>query len=263
MEAAPQLYEVTGELVTIGRKHITVRCPRTMKAMIDAKLQWLPVAEYFRRIKDEEDSSNTVTLFNLRVLDKNFRPAPGEQARTFDVRLVTPPSIVSSFKMDELLGIPYLSGDSAAAIQYIQDVSDLLACWFPTMSTKREDPTSPVSFRHLDSARMNLKWPWKVPLADFLGSFNPDLSIHMIDMGLGYFSQKNSSIGISLRLSQFPALTKAGAYLAKVQQSEKSAKKRKVTSLDANGDDVAEVTLGSDQSSVEVAPTYSSTDLPA
>lgn len=234
-----KLYEVVGELVTVGKKHITVRCPRTMKAMIDANLQWFPVAEYFRRIRDDEDAHNVVTLFNIRVLDKFYKPKAGEANRTYDIRLVVPESLTSEVTCDPELKLGKLSGQSESAAQFIGDVSDLLACWFPTMSLKRDDTTAPVTFRHLDSASANLKWPWKIPIADFFDGFNRELKMHMIDFGVGYYNQKNSEIGISLRLSQFPGLTQRGAYLSKVEQSERNSKKRKIITLDSEGNELS------------------------
>lgn len=234
-----RLYEVEGDLVNFGKKHCVVRCPRTMKAFLDANLQWFPIAKFGKQSRDEEDPKNTVTFFEVVILDKFYTPPAGGAPKTLDVRLQVPESLSEDISYDELLNTVSLTATSDAARQYISDVNDLLMCWFPVMSQKRDDPSSPVTFNSL-STSVSLKWPWKkLPAGQYFGEFDKSMKMHMIELGVGYYSHKRSAIGVSLRLSQFPGLTKRGALAEYVKRNENSSKKRKLVDLDENGQEIA------------------------
>lgn len=233
-----RLYEVEGELVNFGKKHCVVRCPRTMKAFLDANLQWFPIAKFSKQSRDEEDPKNTVTFFEVVILDKFFTPAAGEDPKTLDVRLQVPESLTDDVSYDVELNSVTLTATSDAARQYISDVNDLLMCWFPAMAQKRDDPTAPVTFNSLTTS-VGLKWPWKkLPATQYFGEFNKSQKLHMIELGVGYYTHKRSAIGVSLRLSQFPGLTKRGAVVENVRRNETASKKRKMVDLDENGKEI-------------------------
>lgn len=235
-----RLYEVQGELVSFGKKHCVVRCPRTMKAILDAKLQWFPIAEFAKKSKDEEDPKNTVTFFNVIILDKFYTNAEEEGPRTLDLRLQVPESLSGDLAYDEQLSSVILTPSTDAARQYVADVNELLMCWFPVMGQKRDDLTAPVTFNSLRTSGVTLKWPWtKKPAAEYFSEFDASLKVHMIELGCGYHSQKNGTIGISLKLSQFPGMTRRGALVDRVEQNKRASKKRKVVNLDEEGKEVA------------------------
>lgn len=236
-----RLYEVEGELVNFGKKHCVVRCPRTMKAFLDAQLQWFPIAKFGKQSRDEEDPKNTVTFFELVILDKFYEPCAtvGEGAKTLDIRLQVPASLSSDITYDEGLNAVTFTPTSDASRQYLSDVNELLMCWFPVMAQKRDDPASPVTFNSLTSSA-TLKWPWKkLTAGQYSSDFNKDLQMHMIELGVGYYSHKRSAIGVSLRLSQFPGLTKRGAHAEVIKRNNASSKKRKLVDLDENGQMIA------------------------
>lgn len=234
-----RLYEVEGELVIFGKKHCVVRCPRTMKAFLDANLQWFPIAKFSKQSRDEEDPKNTVTFFEVVILDKFYTPPAGGDPKTLDVRLQVPESLSDDVSYDAELNSVSLTATSDAARQYIADVNDLLMCWFPAMSQKRDDTTAPVTFNSL-STSVGLKWPWKkLPAGQYFNDFDKSQKMHMIELSIGYYTHKRSLIGISLRLSQFPGLTKRGALVEYVKRNETASKKRKMVDLDEDGKEIA------------------------
>jgi len=236
-----RLYEVDGELVNFGKKHCVVRCPRTMKRMLEAKLQWFPIANFSKVSKDEEDPKNSVTFFTISILDHFFQPKGDEKPKTLDIRLQVPSALSGDISYDEELKEVKLVPTTDAARQYVSDVNDLLMCWFPVIDQKRNG-SSPVTFNSIvrDSG-VTLKWPWtKLSQEQYFSAFDGNLKVHMIELGVGYHSLKQSTIGISLRLSQYPGMTPRGAMIARVELNERNNKKRKIVNLDENGNEVAD-----------------------
>lgn len=241
IDDSSKLYTVTRELVTIGRKHITVRCPRTMTAMLQSGLQLTPVAEYFKRSKDESDPKNVITFFNIRLLDKFYRPAAGESSKTYDVQIELPANFSDCVSYDTALSKVNVALARPDIQQFFADLDEMLMCWFPVMSAKRDDPTTPLTFHRLSNSSVSLKYPWKkVPLQEYASTFNSENQVHMLALGVGYHNLKNSEVGISVQLSQFPSLTYRGMQLQRHEQNERAAKKRKVVALDAEGKEVEE-----------------------
>lgn len=238
----PKLYTVTRELVTVGRKYITVRCPRTMTAMLQANLQWTPVAEYSKRSKDDSDPKNVITFFNIRLLDKFYCPAAGESSKTYEVQIELPESFSDCVSYDTALGRINVALARPDIQQFFADLDEMLMCWFPVMNAKRDDPTTPLTFHRLSNSSVTFKYPWKkVTLQDYAGAFNVENNVHKLIFGVGYHNLKNSEVGISVQLSQYPALTFRGMQIQRHEQSQKASKKRKVVDLDAEGKEVTSV----------------------
>lgn len=237
MSTAEKLYQVSGSLITFGKKHILVRDPQALTEILKSGAQYVPVANYNARSRDEEDSSNVVTFFKIFVMDKFFIPSGQEKPKLLDVQISVPEQFTpyvtlvdGVFKIDPK--------KDRACQQYLEHLNELIACWFPVLSQKRDNPLSPVTFRHLP-AQVNLKWPWrKESASDYLDRFSVVNNTHVIMLGIGYHNAKSSEIGITLNLSQYPGLTYAG-----VVQKMNSQKKRKVALLDDEGREIEIVSV--------------------
>jgi hypothetical protein len=232
-------YDIEGNVIDYGKKHITVRSPIALKRIIDAQIQWTPIAEYKSRVRNTEDKSDVMTYFTIKLRDDNYIPAAGEPPKTFDLQFLLPESFGSELTFDTLLGYASLDQSTPGCRAFVEELNELLLCWYPAMFQKVDDPDA--EFNTLSSSTLNLKWPWKKsPIEEYFTTFDPTLNIHKLTLGVGYHSSKNNSIGISIQLSNFSAPTKRGALLARKKNNEESSKKRKVSALDADGNEVEE-----------------------
>lgn len=233
-------YEVSGNLIDYGKKHIIVRSPGALKRLIDAKLQWTPIAEYKSRVRNSEDKNDVMTYFDIKLKDEHHRPEKGEPAKTFDVQFLFPESFASEITCDDELGFAQLNLTRPDCQVFANELFELLRCWFPIMCQKT-DGGADCTFREFSSSAVTMKWPWKkVSVGEYFASYDPTLHIHKLCLGVGYHSSKSNVIGISIQLSNFPGLTKRGALLARKKLNESSSKKRKVCALDSEGNEVVE-----------------------
>lgn len=245
-------YTVRGELVTIGSKRVTVRCPRKLTKMLASGEILSPIAEYFRRSKDEEDPQNAMTFFRIKAKDANYSPPQGGAMRTFELQFEVPEEVSSAIRYEAILDHTFvkLAGDeSVAAQEYVADLNDALKSWCEVLKVKCDATATPITWRDLSNSGISLKWTSKTVSADsFISSFDPETSKFIITIGVGYHSSKDQKLGISLGLSMFYGTTARGAYLKKVEQSLKSNKKRKVVELDENGQEGAAVAQPEEES---------------
>lgn len=240
--AAPQekLYQVSGNLVTFGKKHIMVRDPQAMTDILKSGTQYVPIANYNARSRDEDDASNVVTFFKIFVMDKFFIPTGQEKPKLLDVQITIPEQFTpylslvdGQFKLDPRKDL--------ACQQYIEHLNELINCWFPIISQKRDNALSPVSFRYLQQPAI-FKWPWKKETAEeYIDRFSTHLNTHVLMLGVGWHNGKNSEIGLSMNLSQYPGLSYAG-----VLEKMNSQKKRKIVSLDENGEEISSEAVDSE-----------------
>lgn len=240
MQQAPRSYTLHGDMITVGTKRVTVRCPRHFKRLLDSRTQLLPIAEYFRRSKDEDDSQNFVTFFRLKVLDCAYIPKAGESPKTYEVQFELPEELSPCVQCEEILDtkVCRITPNSDAATEYMHDLNEALLCWFDAMKVKCDQLINEVEFRNLSSTSVGLKWNSKTTSVDeFISQMDPELNKYTVAIGVGYYSGKDNKIGISLNLSMFYALTSRGAYLKKVEQSMKASKKRKVVALTEKGEE--------------------------
>lgn len=238
-------YTVRGELVTIGSKRVTVRCPRKLSKMLASGEILSPIAEYFRRSKDEGDAQNVMTFFRVKAKDANYSPPQGGAMRAFELQFEVPEEVSSAIRYETISDHTFvkLAGDeSIAAQEFVGDLNDALKSWYEVLKVKCDATETPITWRDLSNSGVSLKWTSKTITADsFISSFDPETSKFIITIGVGYHSSKDQKLGISLGLSMFYGTTARGAYLKKVEQSLKSNKKRKVVALDENGQEGAEV----------------------
>lgn len=235
-----RLYQVTGNLVTFGKKHIVVRDPIAMTDILKSSTQYAPVGNYSARSRDEEDPSNVVTFFKIFVLDKFFVPGPDEKPKLLDVQVCIPEQFTNFITLSN--GVFTLDPKKDRACQqYIQHLNDMVGCWFPVLSQKRDNSLAPVTFRHLNGPVV-LKWPWKKESAEeYADRFSVVINTHVIMLGVGYHNAKSSEIGISLNLSQYPGLTYEG-----VIQKMNSQKKRRITRLAEDGTELGDESVEPD-----------------
>lgn len=235
-------YTVRGELVTIGSKRVTVRCPRKLSKMLSSGEVLSPIAEYFRRSREEGDAQNVMTFFRVKAKDANY--APGA-LRAFELQFEVPEEVSSAIRYETISDHTFvkLAGDeSIAAQEFVGDLNDALKSWYEVMKVKCDATETPITWHDLSNSGVNLKWTSKTITADsFISSFNSETSKYIISIGVGYHSSKDRKLGISLALCPFYGTTGKGAYLKKVEQSLKSNKKRKVVALGEDGQEGAEV----------------------
>lgn len=235
----PSSYTVKGELVSVGTKKVTVRCPRKFQKIIESRTHLVPVSDYFRRSKDEED---IVTFFRLKLLDTNYVAKEGENGKCYEVQFEVPEEASSAIQVDSSSGEPLLSyvPSSPASIEFWRDLNSALQCWFEVIRVKCNEDTTPITYAPLNTTRNKLKWTSKTVSAEsFVAEFNPVTNKYVICVGVGYHSSSNHRVGISLQLGMFYALTPTGAYMKKVEQSK--SKKRKVVALNEQGEEGEEV----------------------
>lgn len=235
----PSSYTVKGELVSVGTKKVTVRSPRKFQKMIESRTHLVPVSDYFRRSKDEDD---VVTFFRLKLLDTNYAAKEGESGKCYEVQFEVPEEASSAVQVDSSSGDTIISyvPNTPASIEFWQDVNSALQCWFDVIRVKCNEDTVPITYQSLNMLRTKLKWTSKtIPAESFVCEFNPVTNKFVICVGVGYHSTAKKTVGISLQLGMFYALTPTGAYMKKVEQSKN--KKRKVVMLNEQGEEGEEV----------------------
>lgn len=236
-------YSVKGELLTVGSKKVTVRCPRRFVRVLESKTYLLPISEYFRRSKDEEDIQNIVTFFRLKLLDCNYVSVSDEHARTYEVQFEVPEEASQSVICENIgdsVQVKFVPGNSPGGVEFWNDLNSALQVWEDVVRVKCDNTGQTIDWRPLNPSECTLKWTSKTTsAADFVQGFNPVLHKFVVCVGVGYHSTKESKIGVSLSLGMFYNLTQKGAYMKKVEQNAKS-KKRKVMNLDANGEEIGE-----------------------
>ena len=243
MQSTDYAYEVNGNLIDYGKKHILVRSPGALKRLIDARVKWVPIAEYKSRVRNSEDKNDIVTYFEIKLKDENYRPAAGEPPKTYDIQFLLPESFASAMSCDSELGIAELEIIRPDCQAYVTELNDLLMCWFPIMQQK-SDADGKCDFRCISNTTLALKWPWKkISLSEYFATYDPSTQIHKLNLGVGYHSTKSNTIGISVQLSNFPGLTRRGVLVARKRENVASSKKRKVVALDVNGNEVVESKL--------------------
>lgn len=214
-------YTVTGDLLIVGKKNIVCRCPRTLRRLVEADVQYVPVADYYDVVKQPEDKTNTITLFNIRLKDRLYASSPGELPKTYQLVFELPlpfnPFVINGEYGPEV----ELMGDCIQS--YFQELNLLLQCWESVMKQKLSAEN--VTF-HVPAA-WRLKFPWKkITLDDYFAGFNPETDRHKITVGLGYHNLKEAKMGISLQLMSDPA------------RPPKASKKRKVEVEPVSSNDV-------------------------
>lgn len=219
MAVSDATYSVAGELLIVGKKNIVCRCPRTLRRLIEAGVQYAPVADYRSVVKDEKDKSNTITLFDIRLKDLLYASAAGELPKTYEVVFELP----IDFNPYVTLGQygPEVDVQSTMTSSFFQELNSLLQCWTSVMRQKLS--VENVSF-HAPTV-WRLKYPWKkVTVEEYFEKFDEATYRHKVNIGLGYHNLKDAKMGISLQLSQFPSTP------------PKSSKKRKVEVEEAEND---------------------------
>jgi hypothetical protein len=198
-EDAP--YTVNGELLVIGKKNIICRCPKTLRRLLEADVQYAPIADFKSSIKDDKDKSNTITLFDIRIKDRFYTPEAGGLPRTYQVIFELPLSF-NRFVCEGPYG-PEVDTQTTMVASYFDELNSLLQCWSTVMQQKLS--VDNVNFYVPTTWRM--KYPWKkVTVSDYFGNFNAETSRHRVNIGVGYHNLKESKMGISLQLSQFPSI---------------------------------------------------------
>lgn len=237
-------YEVNGNLIDYGKKHLVVRSPGALKRLIDARVQWVPIADYKSRVRNSEDKNDVVTYFDIKLKDEHHRPVAGEPPKTFDIQFLLPESFADAVSCDEELGVAQLDLSRPDCQAYVRELNELLMCWYPIMHQK-SDGDAKCSFHNLSTTSLMMKWPWKkVSVSEYFATYDPALQIHKLNLGVGYHSTKTSSIGISIQLSNFPGLTRRGAMVSRKKSNDANSKKRKLITLDAEGNEVEAVSEG-------------------
>ena len=198
---APVAYNVTGELLIVGKKSIVCRCPRSLRRLIEADVQYAPVADYYNVVKPEDDKTNSITLFNMRLKDRLFASSAGELPKMYDVVFELPLSFNRWVTLGDF-GPEVELGVSEEVDSFFAEVISLLRCWEQVMKSKLS--TDQVQFYVPETWR--LKYPWKKMSAeDYFAKFNPETDRHKVTIGLGYHNLKEAKLGISLQLSCYPA----------------------------------------------------------
>ena len=234
-------YTVKGELVTVGTKKVTVRCPRKFQKIIESRTHLIPVSDYFRRSKDEDD---VVTFFRLKLLDTNYIAKEGESGKCYEVQFEIPEEASSAVQVqtDNSTGETslFFAPSTPASLEFWRDLDAALQCWFEVIRVKCNEGATPIVYAPLNMSRTKLKWTSKTVSAEsFVTEFNPVTNKFVICVGVGYHSSASNRVGISLQLGMFYALTSTGAYMKKVEQSK--SKKRKVVTLNEKGEEGEEV----------------------
>ncbi len=193
-------YSVTGDLLIIGKKNIVCRCPRALRRLLEADVQYTPCADFLKSIKSEDDKSNTITLFNIRVKDRFFTPGPNGVPKTFEIVFELPLEF-NPYVTEGPYGAE-IDVQNTLTSSYFEELNSLLSCWTTVLTQKMS--AEGVTFYTPQAFR--LKFPWKkVSLSQYFESFNPETCRHKINIGLGYHNLKDCKMGISLQLSQFPS----------------------------------------------------------
>lgn len=229
-----RLYEITGQLYIVGTKNITVRCPRKMKEVLTSGTDYAPLVEFHRKLRDEQDAKNLITYFIPKVVDRNYVPDAGQPSKTYNTQIQIPPQFSRYIRNEG--EVVMLDLTDPVFRQFMTDVDELLMCWYPEVMKRRDDENLPTTFHsRMGSESMLLKWPWKLSIDSYFQSFNEERNIHVLTLGVAYHNPKVSEIGVSLKLSQYPALTRAGALFAKI---ESQSKKRRLSEVKEEGEEV-------------------------
>lgn len=228
-----QSYTVRGELVSVGTKKVTVRCPVKFKKNLDSGSHLLPINEFSRRSKDVDDVSNTMTFFRLKTFDSNFASKDGEPPKVYEVQFEVPEEVSSSIVIDEFGGSHHarLVASNEAATQYLDDLDAAVKCWFEGVRAKCDDTRGEIEYRPLSKSGVSLKWTSKTrSVEEFINGFDPIRQKYVLTLSCGYHSGKDQKIGVALGLSMFTNFTKFGAY--EHREGMGKAKRRRVVQLD-------------------------------
>lgn len=245
-----RLYSIQGQSFVVGKKNFIVRDPRATLAVLQSGLVYAPVVEFAKKIKDEEDPKNVVFQFFARVADRIFKPAPGQDTKTYDVRIEVPQQFTDQVMFDHEMNVAKLMGAEPACRQFIDDVNALQMAWFPLMKDRRTDNSTACTWNHPPATHLVLRWYSKTSdVSGYERAFDRVRHIHVIEFGLGYHSTKSETLGITAKLSIFPGKTPRGVELDNAENRAKNSKKRKVISLDKEGNEI--VSDGSEEAKVE------------
>lgn len=193
-------YTIAGELLIVGKKSIVCRCPRTLRRLIEADVQYAPVADYRSVVKEEKDKTNTITLFDIRLKDRLYASGPGELPKTYEVVFELPLEF-NPYVTEGTYG-PEIDVQNTMTASYFEELNALLQCWAGAMKQK----LSAENVTFYTPSTWRLKYPWKkVTVGEYFEKFNPETYRHKVNVGLGYHNLKDAKMGISLQLSQYPS----------------------------------------------------------
>lgn len=237
----PTDYTIYGKAVNEGSKNVIVRDPVAFRQL--CPVQWGTLSKYTSVIKRDEsdDKSKDLRIFDLSVVNNLDKQKPGVERKKFGCRIEIPEVITPFMTFDAELGVIKILFSNPMVRKYCEDLNEMVMLWAPSILSKREDPNILPAWKGLGSDYLVLKWVKnkRVSFEQFIADFNPQLHTVAIELGQGSGWLTSSDVGVKLKISTFAGMTERGLEIAAAAKRA-SAKKRKVTKVDDEGNEIAE-----------------------